>query len=143
MKKILFAALFLMPSVVRANDLITSTLLDHVMTVTHFKSSETKLALVDSVVQIGKYKENSIFDLQAGFNAETKPDAGEANGANFLIGGFFKISSLIKDKPHFPDQWKFLNSLEHGVAYFYDFREKRDYVCYQVGFAFQLSPRSN
>lgn len=122
-------------------DLIQKTLLEHVSTVTQFKSGETKLALVDSVILIGNYKGRSIFDLQAGYSAETNPDSGEANAGNFIIGGLFKVSSLLKDKIKFPAQWVFLNSIEYGLKYDYDTREKRDYVSLQVGLDFSLNPR--
>ena len=140
MKKILVLITMLtMPCGSKA-DLITTTLLDNVMTVTQFKSGETKLALVDSIVLIGSYKGKSILDLQAGFNSETKPEPGEASGANLIAGAFFKVSTLLSSTIDFPKHWEFLNSLEHGPFYSYDFREKRDYVGYQVGFSFDLRP---
>lgn len=143
MKKILILAVFMLMSIqVKAEDIITSTLLDHVMTVTQFKNGETKLALMDSVVQIGTLNGSSILDLQAGFNSETKPEPNDPAGINWVGGGFFKVSTLLKDKVHFPEHWKFLNSIEHGVVYAYDFREKKDFLGYQVGLAFQLSPKS-
>lgn len=120
---------------------VVGTLLDHVTTVTQVASGETRLALLDSVVLIGNRYGHSILDLQVGFSGDTKPEIGEPSGASFLAGGFFKISSLLKDKVHFADHWKFLNALEHGVSYSYDFREKRDYVSYQVGLAFTLNPK--
>lgn len=137
----LFAMLLTGPVFGQTEDIITTTLLDHVMAVTQFKSGETKLALTDSVVQVGKINGQSIFDLQAGFNGESKPQSGEVTGMNLILGGFFKVSCFTKDKVKFPPHWKFLNSIEHGIAYFYDTREKKDFVCYQVGLAFGLNPK--
>lgn len=141
MRKLLIGLMFLLSSQVNAQDLITSTLLDHVMTVTQFKSGETNIALMDSVVQIGSRNGKSIFDLQAGFSGNTKPTGTEANAANFLFGGFLKVSSLFGDKVKFPPHWEFLNSIEHGVTYLYDSREKKDFISYQVGLAFDLNPK--
>jgi len=144
MKKLLFTIITVLALShgAKADDIFTATLLDHVMTVTQIKSGETTLALVDSVVQIGSYNKLSILDLQAGFSNNVKPESNEAAGANWMVGGFFKISTLLKDKIHFPDQWKFLNSLEHGPVYFYDLRTKKDFVGYQIGLAFGLNPKN-
>lgn len=139
MKRMLIAIIMLGGSL-RAENLVTTTLLDHVGVVTQFKSGETNLALVDSVVQIGSIKGKSILDLQAGFNTDVKPAPGEASGANLILGGFFKLSSLVGTKVNYPFQWEFLRSLEYGPVYFYDIREKKDFIAFQVGLAFDLSP---
>jgi len=141
MKKLLFAVALLFVASARGEDLITSTLLDHVMPVTQFKSGETKLALMDSVIQIGSYDGRSILDLQAGFSGETKPEPGEASGMNLIAGGFLKLNSVVGDAVKFPPQWSFLNALEYGPAYNYDFREKSSYLSFQVGMAFKLTPK--
>lgn len=120
--------------------IIESTLLDHVSVNTQFVSGETRLALLDSVVKIGSQNGSSILDLQLGFSGNTAPEPGEASAANFLVGGFLKVSTFLKDKINFPEQWEFLRAIEHGVAYSYDFREKEDFVSYQVGLAFNLQP---
>lgn len=142
MRKMLLAValLFVAGSMKADENLIVSTLLDHVMPVTQFKSGETKIALLDSVVQIGKANGKSVLDLQAGFNAETKPEAGEVTGANFLATAFFKVSSIVGGKIKFPEHWEFMRSLEHGPAFSYDFREKKSFICYQVGLSFSLHP---
>ncbi len=144
MKKLMIAVagLFLC-GVVKAEvpDIIQKTLLEHVTTVTHLKNAETDVALVDSVVLIGNYKGRSIFDIQFGLSAKTNPDSNEASGGNFLVGGLFKVSSLLKDVVKFPEQWRFLNSIEHGVGYYYDTREKHGYGTYSIGLAFGLNPK--
>lgn len=145
MKKIMFMLLTLSlfgplrPAM--AEDLITRTLLDHVTTVSQFRSGETSMALLDSVVRIGNVKGRSILDIQLGFSGETKPEPGEVSAANFVVSGLFKVSSLIKDKVDFPEHWEFLRSIEHGVAFTHDFREKDDFWSYQVGLAFTLNPK--
>lgn len=143
MEKILLSLLLLLtlPLKVKAQDLITASLIDHVSVVTQFQSGKVKLALTDSIIQIGSYKGKSIFDLQAGFSGDTKPESDEAAAANFIAGGFLKMNTLLADSVHFPDQWKFLNSIEHGPALFYDAREKVWRGSYQVGLAFGLNPK--
>lgn len=125
----------------KAENMIVSTLIDHVGPVTQFQSGETKLALMDSVVQIGKIKGKSILDLQLGFNGETKPEAGEVTSANFLTGGFLKISSLVGENVNYPAHWTFLSSLEHGPFLHYDLREKVWRGGYQAGLFFSLDPK--
>jgi hypothetical protein len=90
---------------------------------------------------IGKYKGRSIVDLQFGLSAKTNPEPGEATGGNFLVGGLFKVSSLLKDVVILPEHWKFLNSIEHGVGYYRDTREKNGYWTYSAGLAFGLNPK--
>lgn len=144
MKKLLLsiAVICSLYSVSMGADLVQMTLLDHVSPVTQFKNGETKIALVDSIVRIGSYKGKSILDLQAGFNGETKPDAGEVSGVSLLGGGFLKVSSLVGSVVKYPEHWQFLKALEHGPSLFYDFREKTWQASYQVGLAFSLQPKS-
>lgn len=136
----LISAIF-MPSGLRAGDIITSTLLDHVSPVTQFRSGRTQIALVDSVIQIGSIEGRSLLDVQAGFSGNTKPEADEPNSANLIAGGFLKVSSLLWTKFVYPQQWKFLRSVEHGPYINYDFREKKWVGGYQVGLAFTLEPK--
>lgn len=141
MKKLLIAVALLFLAVKsQAADQIVTTLLDHVTVCTQFSSGETKLALLDSVIQVGKINGRSILDLQAGFSGDTAPDPEEPSGANFLVGAFFKVSSLIGDRLNLPEHWRFLNSIEHGPSFSYDLREKDTYISYQVGLAFTLYP---
>lgn len=125
---------------VGAQDQITATLLDHVMTVTQFHGTDTRIALVDSVIQLGSVKGKSIFDLQAGFSGDTNPEAGDPTGINYIAGGFLKVSSLLNTDSIYPEHWKFLRSIEHGPVAMYDFRTKEIEAYYQVGLAFQLQP---
>lgn len=141
LKEIVVAAGLVLCAAVAHADMVAATLIDHVAPVTQFKSGETKLAVVDSVIQVGSVNGKSLFDLQAGFSGETAPQSGEVTGANFIVGGFFKVSSLLNGHVKFPAHWDFLKAVEHGVAYTYDLREKRDYVSYQVGLAFSLQPK--
>lgn len=122
--------------------MIEATLLDHVMTVTQFTSGETKLALVDSVVQIGSKEGRSILDLQAGFSGNVKPEPDQVQAANLVGGAFLKVSTLISGQVNFPSHWEFLNSLEHGAYAMYDFRDKDTDFGYQVGLAFDLAPKN-
>lgn len=143
-KTVLTIGLILMTSMLKAaeGDLVTATLLDHVMPVTQFQNGTTKIALVDSIIQIGNSNDGSILDLQAGFSGDTRPEPGDPRGVNWIAGGFFKISTLLRGKLHLPEHWKFLNSLEYGPALFYDGRTKEWTGSYiQVGLAFTLNPK--
>lgn len=156
MKKVIIASILLMSAVfVRAENpiievvedpiiepTVVGTLLDHVMVVTQFRSGETRLALLDSVVQIGKMDGKSILDLQLGFNTDVAPKPGEVSGADFLAGGFLKVSTLLYKSIKYPEHWEFLRAIEHGGFINYDFREKEWYGGYQCGFSFELNPKS-
>lgn len=124
----------------RAGDIFTATLLDHVGPVTQFQNGKTKLALVDSVIQIGNSFDRSIFDIQVGFNGNTKPQSDEVTSADLIAGGFLKVSSLLWTKIAYPQEWEFLRAVEHGPFMFYDFRAKEWHGGYQVGLAFDLNP---
>ena len=143
MKKLILFVLCMLAVVwLRAEEnLIVSTLLDHVGPVTQFQSGKTKVALVDSVVQIGNIKGKSILDLQIGLNGNTKPQENEVTSANFIAGGFLKINAIIGENVTYPAHWKFLSSLEHGPFLHYDFRLKNWYGGYQAGLAFSLDPK--
>jgi hypothetical protein len=123
-------------------DLIKTTLTEHVATVTQFKSRETRLALVDSVILIGRTNGKSILDVQAGFSGTTVDGAvsGEPNSADLILGGQFKISSILSNSIKFSPEFVFLNSLEYGPSYFYDTRTHSGYLSFQVGLAFNLNP---
>lgn len=141
MKKVMLTILFMLAvSKVHADDIFLKTLTEHVTTVTQFKSGETKLALMDSVLLIGKINGSSVLDIQAGFSGNTRPEAGKTTAADVTAGVFFKVSSLIRGRVQFPPEWTFLNSIEHGPFFNYDFREHRSLGGYQVGLAFTLNP---
>jgi hypothetical protein len=144
MKKLLIAVGSLLVSSIGftegLEDQFKLALLDHVDTVVQFRDNDTNIALMDSILMMGHRDGRSILDLQAGFGGETKPEPGEVNQANFLYGAMFNISSLIKDKIPFASDWKFLNSLEYGVAYTHDSRENNDYWSLQAGLTFTLNP---
>jgi len=124
-------------SVGKCEDMVIKTLIDHVGPATQFFSGKTKLALVDSVIQVGSVKGKSIFDLQAGYNQNSDGSKGDM----LFGGGFLKISSLLQDSVTFPEHWKFLNSLEHGPILVYDFKNGDWRGAYQVGLAFGLNPK--
>ena len=121
-------------------DQVTLTLLDHVTIASQIGDGEKTTALLDSVVLIGSTKGRSIMDLQIGFAGNVAPEPGQT-GINWLANGFFKVSSLVRDRVNFADHWKFLNALEYGVGYSYDFTQKRDYLSAQIGLAFSAQPK--
>ena len=141
MKKMLFVLVMLLTTIPAKADIITSTLLDHVTTVTQFQNGKTKYALMDSVIQIGKINRKSFLDLQAGINGDTKPNPNEVNGASFLAGAWLKVNPFLENVATFPGEWQFLRSLEHGPALSYDFRDRIWVGSYQIGLAFGLSPK--
>lgn len=121
-------------------DQVTLTLLDHVTLSSQIGDGEKKAALLDSVVLIGSHNGRSVFDIQAGFSGDARPEVGQA-GLNWIASGFLKVSSLVRDRVKFADHWKFLNALEYGVSYSYDFTQKRDYAAIQLGLAFGVEPK--
>jgi len=118
------------------------TLIDHVAPTTQFRSGETRVGLMDSIVLIGSHEGKSLADLQFGFNGLTKPESGKAQAASFLVGGYLKLSSIVNPKLKFPPHWAFLRSLEWGPSIQYDFRDKvwRGNIV-QASLAFGLEPK--
>lgn len=124
-------------------DFIETTLIDHVSAVTQAElipeegeDARFKGALTDSIVRIGKHNGHSILDAQIGWTGELE----ESGFGNFIAGGFFKVSTFTTDYLELPDHWKFLNAIEHGLIYQYDFTDKDDFFGYQVGLPFTLNP---
>lgn len=142
MKKfILFIGLLPMAMFVKAENLIETTLLNHVETVTQFRSGETKVALLDSVILIGKYNGSSILNIQVGLDGNTKPEAGQAQSVNYLAGAMLRVDPFLRPHIKLPAHWEFIRSLNHGAALYYDFRNSGWYGGYNVGLAFDLNPR--
>ena len=139
MKKLLLALMFLVPgfsyAVEGVPDVVT-TLIEHVSPTTQIISGATKIGLMDSVVLIGKVNGASILDLQAGYLQDTV----SGTDGSFVLGGFCKISSFLKDKIQFKDEWLFLKAIEHGPFYSYNFKEHHGFGGYQIGLAFSLNP---
>lgn len=136
----LFIAVYAMLGVSRGEDplfnTVQTTLLEHVSPATQVVSGATNVSLMDSVILIGKVNGASIFDIQAGYTQDVTSDK---DGA--IIGsGFFKVSSFLKDKIKLKDEWLFLNSVEHGPFYAYNFKEHRGFGGYQFALAFSLNP---
>ena len=149
MRKLLVAVVLsvfgVLPSLADTTSLgeqITATLLDHVQTMAQFTTEgDTRLALLDSVVQVGKYNGSYIAGLQLGFSGETAPDAGDPNGVNYLAGVQIRLDPLFRQEVTVPEHWSFLRALEFGPGFHYDFRERHSFLNFQVGLAFTLNPK--
>ena len=147
MKKVmLFAMLFIIAPKLRAQessfaDFVKATLLERVSAVSQFdfKGSE-RIALMDSILLIGKYNDRSIIHIQGGVNKETNPDQSPSNTTDFVWGAQFRLDPFLNGDMDFPAGWEFLRALEHGPAIHYDTRVKAWYGYYQVGLAFGLQP---
>ena len=142
MKKMLFVLVFFGLGTLHAENLVELTLLDHVSVMTQFRSGETRLALLDSVILLGKHEGKSIVDIQFGFNGATKPEPGEVQAADLLAGGFLKWGVFTNKFLNVPEHWEFLKSLEYGSSLHYNFRDRiwqGNYI--QVGLTFDLNPR--
>lgn len=138
MKKMI-AALFLFSSTSFAWELpgdIKTQILGNVSAVTQF-GDNSKLALTDTMISIGKQNGKSILDGQVGF-AGVVGDNQDVSGANFIAGLLLRVDALLPVK--FSDDYLFLQSIQHGPSVFYDTREKEFYLNYQVGIAFGLDP---
>lgn len=142
MKKIIFG-LFLLASPLSAQglgDLIKATLLDHIGPVVHYDDKgNTRYALIDSVILIGRYKENPIFQGQVGLAGLTKPE-NQGDGLNLIAGGLVRVDPFFGEYVNIPDHWEFLKAVEWGPVGFYDFTEREWYSGIQVGLSFDLNP---
>ena len=142
---VLIGCLFLMSprwAMSALGDQIKTTLLDHVQTVTQISDNgETKIALLDSIVQALQYKGEYLLNGQFGFPQNVDPDAGQTGGADFIAGLFVRLNPLVNRLVHYPDHWVFLQAIEHGPAWNYDFRTDENYFSYNIGLAFSLKPK--
>lgn len=144
MKKMLLASLlFLSASHAKADigDQITSSLIDHVAAHSQWTTKgENRLALLASIVQIGKMDGSAIAQLRFGFTGITNPDGGVDRGAGYVGDVYMNISPLIRKYVKLNSDWTFLNTIEAGPSFAYDFREKHSYLAFSVGLAFGLQP---
>lgn len=138
---LLTLSLVLSPIWASANwkDYIKGTLLENVQTRVFFAQEETQIQLVDTVIQIGKYKGSSILDLELGLGNETNPNNREEE-LNFLYGATLRVDPYLRPVLNLPEHWEFLRSLRHGVAVFYDEESKDVEFGYTFGLAFDLNP---
>lgn len=116
---------------------IQTAILGKVSTVTQF-GENSKLALTDTIISVGKYNGKEIIDGQIGFSGIINNENKDVSGANFIAGATLRMDTLLPFK--FTDDYSFLKSIQHGPSCFYDFREKEFYLTYQVGLAFNLDP---
>ncbi len=144
MKKYVIIALILaLPSFVHADlgDQITATLTDHVSAHTQYTTKgENRLALLDSIIIIGKYHGASIAQGRFGFTGIANPSGGVDRGAGYVADVFINAAPFIRDYVHLDDSWIFLNSLEVGPSLGYDFRSHHSIYSVSVGLAFGLNP---
>lgn len=136
--------LLLIAAVCHANpftEQVRATLLDHVSLTALVQDGETDLALLDSVIQIGKHNGEYLLGLQAGFSGSVSPDPGAPSGAGYLVGATLRLSPLVKGKVALSPQWEFLRALEYGPSYHYDLREKESMWGLAVGLAFDPAPK--
>lgn len=136
---------YTMPYISHGEDiggLIKTTLLDHVETVNQFsESGDNRIVLLDSVFQFGRFYNTYIGALQIGYQGITNPDGSvEANGNSFIGSVYIHLNPAVKNFVNFNPQWEFLNSLEFGPSYSYDFKAHHAYFGINVGLAFKLNP---
>lgn len=144
MKKALAGILLLASTAANASPLsdhFSATLLDHVSVTALVQSGETDVALLDSIIQIGKHNGEYLAGIQAGFSGSMNPEPGEVSGAGYLVGITLRLNPLIKDKVDFPPQWEFLRALEFGPSYHRDLRDNKDIWGVSVGLAFDPAPK--
>lgn len=145
MKKLLASFLlcfaFASKSHAELSDQIDAALLNHVETFSQFTTDgEGRVALLDSVFQVGKLNENYLAAFQAGYSVSSK-DAGTETPSGYLVGVSFHLNSVVKQFVSFSPNWTFLNSLEYGPGYYYSFADHHAYGAFNVGLAFGLNPK--
>lgn len=145
MKKLLIAiALLAGPRIAFADlgDQITASLIDHVAAHSQYTTKgDNRLVLLASIVQIGKLNGSSIAQLRFGFTGTANPDNGVSRGAGYVGDIYFNAAPFIRKYVHLEDNWTFLNSVEVGPNYAYDFRDHHAYGGVSVGLAFGLNPK--
>lgn len=123
-------------------DQITASLINHVSASSQWTTKgENRLALLAGIVEIGKMDGSAIGQLRFGFTGIANPEGGVDRGAGYVADAYLNISPFIRKYVKLDPNWTFLNSVEAGPNYAYDFREHHSYVAFSVGLAFGLNPR--
>ncbi len=146
LKKLLAAILLLIsPCVLKADilgDQIKTSLIDHVSASTQWTTKgENRLALLSNIVQLGQWKGSAIGQLRFGFTGITNPAPDQVSSAGYVADAYINISPFIREYVTLDPSWSFLNSVEAGPAFAYDFREHHSYLAFSVGLAFGLNPK--
>lgn len=144
MKKLILSVVLLLGvSQVKADigDQITSSLIDHVSGHSQWTTKgENKLALLSSIVQIGKLDGKAIGQVRFGFTGTVNPDKSVSRGAGYVADVYVNAAPFIRKYVSLAPEWTFLNSIEVGPSYAYDFREHHSYLSISLGLAFGLKP---
>lgn len=123
-------------------DLINTTLTEHVQAESQWTTKgQNKLALMDSVILIGKMEGAPIAQGRFGFTAVANPQGNVERGAGYLADIFINVAPFVRKYVHLADEWTFLNSIGAGPSYGYDFREHHSVLSFSVNLAFGLNPK--
>lgn len=121
-------------------DQINATLLSHVETITQFAADgTTRIGLLDNVFQIGKIGDSYIGAARFGYKGIANSDGSFGRGG-YEAGVFIHLNPIVKDVITLNPQWDFLNALEYGPSYNYDFSQHQGFVSFDIGLAFGLNP---
>lgn len=121
-------------------DQITASLINHVSAHSQWTTKgENRLALLADIVEIGKMDGATIGQLRFGFNAVTS-NGNTTPSAGYVADAYINISPFIRKYVKFNPNWTFLNSVEIGPSYSYDFYQHHSYLAASVGLAFGLQP---
>ncbi len=121
-------------------DQITASLIDHVAAHSQWTTKgENRLALLASIVQIGKMDGSSIAQIRFGYNT-TVNDSSQTDG--YVGDVYMNISPFVRKYVKLDPNWTFLNSIEMGPNYAYDFQQHHSYLAFSVGLAFGLNPKA-
>lgn len=145
MKKILMLISFLMLAQgIKADglsDQIGASLINHVGAHSQWTTKgENRLALLADIIEIGKMDGAVIGQFRLGYNAVT--NSGKVvPSAGYVADAYVNISPFVRKYVNFNQNWTFLNTVEMGPAYAYDFYQHHSYLSFSVGLAFGLNPK--
>ncbi len=123
-------------------DQITASLIEHVAAHSQWTTKgENRLALLASIIQIGKIDKSSIAQIRFGYNAVASGEDVKRS-AGYVGDVYINFSPFIRRYVNFDKDWTFLNTIEIGPSYSYDFYQHHSYLAVSVGLAFSLNPKS-
>lgn len=123
-------------------DQINASLIDHVSTHSQWTTKgENRLVLLADIVEIGKWKGSTIGQLRFGYSNTTNPNGTTAINSGYVADAYVNISPFVREYVTLNPDWTFLNSIEMGPSFAYDFRERHSYLAFSVGLAFGLNPK--
>ena len=133
---------------------LTFGLIDHVsIHVQRNQDGENRVSMMTSLVRAGvkktEFETSSVWQIRwgvIGFRSEDNKRRDTRNNLgdlDYTTDLFLNLGPILRDSLNQPirSDFNFLNSLECGPAFSYNFRKRDTYFSFSIGLAFSLNPK--